>query len=76
MLNIQKNTNGQGDNFTTGFLPYHPYLKDHYKMIATEFSKQQGYDADRKAIQRRSKFCNIYSIQQVFSLFKKQKESF
>ena len=76
MLNIQKNTNGQGDNFTTGFLPYHSYFKDHYKMIATELSKKQGYDADRKAIQRRSKFRNIYGLQQGFSLFNKQKESF
>ena len=45
--NNRKIATGQGDDYTTGcFL-----LKDHYKMIAIDFSKQQALDADPRAIQ-------------------------
>ena len=42
--NIRKITTGQGDYYTTG-------LKNYYKMIAVDLSKQQALDADPKAIQ-------------------------
>ena len=41
----------QGDDYTTGCLLHYVYFK-HYKMIATDLSKQQELDADPKAIQQ------------------------
>ena len=50
--NIRKITTGQGDDYTTGCLLDYIYFKNHYKMIAVDLSKQQGLDADPKAIQQ------------------------
>ena len=41
----------QGDDYTTGCLLDYTYLKDHYKMIAIDLSKQRELDADPRAIQ-------------------------
>ena len=49
---IQKIAIGQGDDYTTGCLLDYPYFKEHYKMIATDLSKQQVLDADPKAMQQ------------------------
>ena len=38
--NIEKVSTGQGDDYTTGC------LLEYYKMIATNLSKQQAFDAD------------------------------
>ena len=40
--NIRKNATGQGDDYATGCLLDYSYLKDHYKMIAIDLSKQQA----------------------------------
>ena len=50
--NIRKIAAGQGDDYTTGSLLDYPYLKDTYKMIAVDLSKQQALDADPRAIQQ------------------------
>ena len=50
--NIQKITTGQGDDYTIGCLLDHSSFKKHYKMIATDLSKQQALDTDPKAIQK------------------------
>ena len=50
--NIRKIATGQGDDYTTGCLLDYPYLKDTYKMIAVDLSKQQTLDADPRAIQQ------------------------
>ena len=50
--NIRKIATGQGDNCTTGCLLDYSYFKDHYKIIATDLSKQQALDADPIAIQQ------------------------
>ena len=50
--NIRKIAIGQGDDYTTGCLLDYPYLKDHYKMIAIDLSKQQALDADPRAVQQ------------------------
>ena len=50
--NIRKITTGQGDGFTTRCLLDYPYLKNHYKMIAIDLSKQEALDADPRAIQQ------------------------
>ena len=50
--NIRKTATGRGDDFTTGCLLDYIYYKKYYKMIAVDLSKQQGVDADSKAIQQ------------------------
>ena len=50
--NIRKIATGQGDDYTTGCLLDYQYIKDYYKMIAVDLSKQQVLDADPKAIQQ------------------------
>ena len=50
--NIGKIATGQGDDYTTGCLLDYPYVKDIYKMIAVDLSKQQALDADPRAIQQ------------------------
>ena len=48
---IRKIATGQGDG-TTGCLLDYSYVKDIYKMIAVDLSKQQALDADPRAIQQ------------------------
>ena len=48
--NIRKNASSLGDDYTTVCLLDYPYLKEHYKLIAVELSKQQALDADPRAI--------------------------
>ena len=50
--NICEIATGQGDNYTTGCLLDYNYVKEHYKMIAIDLSKQQALVADPKAIQQ------------------------
>ena len=50
--NIRKIATGQGDDYTTGCLLDYSYFADTYKMIAVDLSKQQGLDADPRAIQQ------------------------
>ena len=50
--NIRKIATAQGDDYTTGCLLHYIYLKNYYKMIAVDLSKQQALDADPKAIQQ------------------------
>ena len=50
--NIRKVASGQGDDYTTGCLLDYTYLRDVYKMIAKDLSKQQALDSDHKPIQQ------------------------
>ena len=50
--NIRKIATGQGDDYMTGCLLDYSYLKDHYKMIAIDLSKQEALDTDPRAIQQ------------------------
>ena len=47
---IQKFETGQRDDYTTCCLLNYPLFKEHYKMRATDLSKQPALDADPKAI--------------------------
>ena len=50
--NIPENAIGQGVDYISGCLLDYPYLKEHYKLIEVDLSKQQALDADQKAIQQ------------------------
>ena len=57
--NIRKTAAGQGDNYTTGYLLDYPYLKNYYKMIIIDLSKQQALNADLKAIKQTNFTANL-----------------
>ena len=48
---ILKIATGKGDDYATGCLLDYSYVKENYKLIAVDLSKQQALDADPKAIQ-------------------------
>ena len=50
--NIRKISANQRNDYTSGSLTDYPYIKEHYKLIAIDLSKQQELDADSKAIQQ------------------------
>ena len=49
---IRKLTTGQGEDYTTGCLLDYDYIKNHYRLIAIDLSRQKELDADLKAIQQ------------------------
>ena len=49
---IRKLTTGQGEDYTTGCLLDYEYIKNHYRLIAVDLSRQKELDADLKAIQQ------------------------
>ena len=57
--NIRKIATSQGDYYTTGCLLDYKYIKDYYKIIAVDLSKQQALDAEPRAIQQINFTANI-----------------
>ena len=49
---IRKIATGKGDDYTTGCLLDYSYVKENYKLIAVDLSKQKALDADPRAIQQ------------------------
>ena len=49
---IRKLTTGQGEDHTTGCLLDYDYIKNHYRLITVDLSRQKELDADSKAIQQ------------------------
>ena len=43
-------TTGEGENYTTGWLLDYNFIKNHYKLIAVDLSRQNELDVDPKAI--------------------------
>ena len=52
MMTFEKIATGQGNDCTTGCLLDFTNLKEIYKLIAIDLSKQRAIDANRKAIQQ------------------------
>ena len=50
--NNRKIATGKGNDYTTSFLLEYNYFNKYYKRIAIDLSKQQGLDADPKAMQQ------------------------
>ena len=76
--NIRKIVTGQGNDYTTGCLLDYIYLKNNYKMIAIDLSKQQVLDADPRAIQQINFTANLVTAGNTTMslLLKKQKKLF
>ena len=49
---LMKIATGQGGDHRTGHLLCYPYLKEHFKIISIDLSKQQILDANYRAIQQ------------------------
>ena len=49
---IRKPTTGQGEDYTTGCLLDYDYIKNHYRLIAIDLSRQNELGANLKAIQQ------------------------
>ena len=71
--NIRKIPTGKGDDYTIGCLLDYPYIKENFKMIAIELSRQNELDADPRTIQQ---IKIELEIQQYSLLLKKQKKPF
>ena len=74
--NIRKIATGQGDDYTTACLDYQ-YIKDYYKMIAIDLSKQEALDADPRAIQQINFTANLDRAGNtgVYFIFEEAKET-
>ena len=75
--NIRKVATGKGDDYTTGCLLDYCYLKENYKMIAVDLSKQQALDADPRAIQQINFTANLdrAGITTIFFIVEQTKET-
>ena len=49
---IRKLATWQGEDYNIGCLLEYDYIKNHYRLIAVDFSRQKELDADPKAIQQ------------------------
>ena len=49
---IRKLTTEQGEDYTTGCLLDYDYLKNQYKLIAIDLSRQKELDTNHKVIQQ------------------------
>ena len=49
---IRKLTTEEGEDYTTGCLLDYEYVKNHYRLIAVDLSRQKELDADPEAIQQ------------------------
>ena len=47
---IRKLATGQREDYTTGYLLDYKYIKNHYKLVAFDLSRQKELGADPKAI--------------------------
>ena len=73
--NIQKIATGEDDEYTTGCLL--DYIKENYKLVAIDLSKQQKLDDDPKAMQQINFARNLDSDcnTQMFLIIKEVKET-
>ena len=65
----------KGDHYTAGCLLDYQYLKNHYKLIAVDLSKQRELDADPRAIQQIEFYGLIKTNSQVYTVLEKSKET-
>ena len=49
---IRKLITGIGEDYTTGCLLDYEHIKNHYRLIGTDLSRQKVLDADPKSIQQ------------------------
>ena len=70
---IKKTATGQGDDYTTGCLLDYQFFKDHYNLIAVDFSIQKELGADSRAIQQIEFYGMLKTNSQVCTVLEKSK---
>ena len=70
---IKKTATGQGDDYTTGCLLDYQFFKDHYNLIAVDFSTQKELGADSRAIQQIEFYGMLKTNSQVCTVLEKSK---
>ena len=66
---------GQGDDYTTGCLLDYNYVKDSYKIIGIDLSKQSALDADPRAIQQINFTGSVPARTKIFYVLEQAKET-
>ena len=59
---IKKLTTGQGEDYTTGCLLDFEHIKNHYRSIAIDLSRQTDLDGDPKVIQQKELFGQLKKL--------------
>ena len=72
---IRKIAVGKGDGYTTGCLLDYQYFKNHYQLIAVDFSKQKELHADQRAIQQTEFYGMLDTNSQVCTVLERSKEA-
>ena len=72
---IRKTAIGQGDDYTTRFLLDCHYLKDHYRLIIVDLSKEKDLDANSRAFQQIEFYGLLKTNSQVCSVLEKSEET-
>ena len=72
---IRKIETGQGDDYTTGCLSDFQYFKDHYNLIAIDFSKRKELDAGSRAIQQIEFYRMLKTNSQICTTLEKSTET-
>ena len=72
---IRKVAKGKGDNYATGCLLDYKYIKDFYKLVAIDLSKQKELDADPRAIQEIEFYGKLSADSFVLLILEKSKET-
>ena len=70
---IKKTATGQGDDYTTGCLLDYQFFKDHYNLIAVDFSIQKVLGADSRAIEQIEFYGMLKTNSQVCTVLEKSK---
>ena len=70
-----KTETGQADHYTTGCLLKYQYFKDHYQLIAVDFSKQKELDTDSRAIRQTDFYGMLKTDSEVCTVLEKSKET-
>ena len=72
---IRRLTLGHGDDYTTGSLLDYKYVRDYYKIIGIDLSKQRELDADPRAIQQINFTASVKADTELFYVLEKSKET-
>ena len=66
---------GEGEDYTTGSLLDYDYIKNNYKLVAVNLSKQKELDADPRAIQQIELKYMLETNSTIYWVLEKSKET-
>ena len=66
---------GKGEDYTTGSLLDYDYIKNNYKLVAVNLSKQKELDADPRAIQQIELKYMLETNSTIYWVLEKSKET-